>query len=159
MRAALAAIVMTSALGCASTPDPAPVQPPAAVLPASPAPASPPAPAAPPAQAAPPAPAAPPTSAAPPSAPAPAATAPATADAAAAELPEGRGKQILLASCTACHDLREVTKFRGFYTRAQWRDIVMTMVDYGADVGKADVEVLTGYLDEHLGKRVTASKP
>ncbi len=147
MRAALAAIAMTSALGCASTPDPAPVQPPAAVLPASPAPASPPAPAA------------PPTSAAPPSAPAPAATAPATADAAAAELPEGRGKQILLASCTACHDLREVTKFRGFYTRAQWRDIVMTMVDYGADVGKADVEVLTGYLDEHLGKRVTASKP
>ncbi|MNC90429.1 hypothetical protein D3C83_65280 [compost metagenome] len=52
-----------------------------------------------------------------------------------------------------------MTKFRGFYTRAQWRDIVMTMVDYGAEVGKADVDVLTAYLEEHLGKGVTAPKP
>lgn len=74
-------------------------------------------------------------------------------------MPEGRGKQILLASCTECHDLREVTKLRGFYTRAQWRDVVLTMVDYGADVSKADIEVLADYLDEHLGKRATASKP
>ena len=81
-----------------------------------------------------------------------------TAASAEAELPEGRGKQILVASCTSCHDLREVTKFRGYYTRAQWRDIVLTMVDYGADVTKADVDVLADYLNEHLG-RVSAAKP
>jgi cytochrome c5 len=98
----------------------------------------------------PPAPAAP-APAATTAAPAGAATPPAAA-AASAELPEGRGKQILLASCTSCHDLREVTKFRGYYTRAQWRDIVLTMVDYGADVQKNDVEVLTDYLNEHLGR-------
>ena len=63
-----------------------------------------------------------------------------------------------MASCTSCHDLREVTKFRGYYTRAQWRDIVLAMVDYGADVTKADVDVLADYLNEHLG-RVSAAKP
>lgn len=139
-------------LGCASTPDPAPATPapPAATAPAEPASPAPPATATAPAQPAAPAPA--------PAAPAPNATA-AAGDPAAAELPEGRGKQILLTSCTGCHDLREVTKFRGFYTRAQWRDIVMTMVDYGAEVNKADAEVLADYLDEHLGKGATASKP
>ena len=33
-----------------------------------------------------------------------------------------------------CHNLREVTKFSGFYGREQWRDIVLTMMDYGAPV-------------------------
>ena len=75
------------------------------------------------------------------------------------ELPAGRGRQILFAACTSCHDLREVTKFRGYYNRAQWRDIVVTMVDYGAEVEKNDVEVLTDYLNEHLGRRVTSSSP
>jgi len=46
-----------------------------------------------------------------------------------------------------------VTKFRGFYTRPQWRDIVLTMVDYGAGVGEKDVDVLTDYLTEQLGKK------
>ena len=68
-------------------------------------------------------------------------------------LPGGAGKQILQASCTSCHDLGEVTKFRGYYNRAQWRDIVVTMVQYGAKVGEKDVEVLTDYLVEHLGKK------
>ena len=69
------------------------------------------------------------------------------------ELPEGEGKKILLSSCTSCHELTEVTKFRGYYNRAQWRDIVVTMVEYGADLEKADIETLADYLAEHLGKR------
>jgi cytochrome c5 len=84
-----------------------------------------------------------------PTPPAPAATVTATP---AEDLPDGRGKQILMASCTACHDLREVTKFRGYYSRAQWHDIVVTMVEYGAEVGKSDVEVLADYLAQHLGR-------
>ena len=130
----IAAVACT--LGCASAPAPppaAPAPPPAAT--AAPAPGS----------------------VAGPGAAAATATAP-TAATAEAELPDGRGKQILVASCTSCHDLREVTKFRGYYTRAQWRDIVLTMVDYGADVTKADVDVLADYLNEHLG-RVSAAKP
>jgi len=69
------------------------------------------------------------------------------------ELPEGEGKKILVASCTSCHDLSEVTKFRGYYDRSQWRDIVVTMMDYGAPVNEKQVDVLADYLAEHLGKQ------
>ena len=92
----------------------------------------------------------PPTVAASPT-PAPEAT---TAAAASSEqLPDGAGRQILMSACVTCHGLREVTKFRGFYTRTQWRDIVLTMMDYGAPVSEKDAEVLTDYLTAHLGKK------
>src|SRR6476469_77688 len=69
------------------------------------------------------------------------------------DLPDGDGKKILQASCTACHDLTEVTKFKGFYTRDEWRDVVKTMVDYGAKVKDSDVDVLVDYLAKNLGKK------
>ena len=69
------------------------------------------------------------------------------------ELPEGDGKKILVSSCTACHDLSEVTKFRGYYDRKQWRDIVVTMMDYGAPVDEKQVDILADYLAQHLGKK------
>ena len=69
------------------------------------------------------------------------------------DLPEGEGKKILVASCTTCHDLSEVTKFRGYYDRKQWRDIVVTMMEYGAPVDEKQVDVLADYLTAHLGKR------
>ena len=69
------------------------------------------------------------------------------------QLPEGAGRQILNRACVACHGLTEVTKFRGFYARQQWRDIVLTMVDYGAPVSEKEVEVLTDYLTANLGKK------
>ena len=75
------------------------------------------------------------------------------AAASAEELPQGPGRQILMRACVSCHNLREVTKFKGFYTRPQWRDIVQTMVDYGAGVNEKEVEVLSDYLTEHLGRK------
>jgi hypothetical protein len=69
------------------------------------------------------------------------------------ELPEGEGKKILLTSCTSCHDLSEVTKFRGYYDRKQWRDIVVTMMEYGAPVDERQVDVLADYLTQHLGRQ------
>ena len=83
---------------------------------------------------------------------APAPTPPSVA-AASVELPEGPGRQILRNACVSCHSLTEVTKFRGYYTRPQWRDIVLTMVDYGAPVNEKEVEVLSTYLAESLGKK------
>lgn len=68
------------------------------------------------------------------------------------ELPDGDGKTILVAACTSCHDLGEVTKFRGYYERQQWRDIVVTMVEYGAPVEPPQIDVLADYLAQHLGK-------
>jgi hypothetical protein len=69
------------------------------------------------------------------------------------ELPEGQGKRILQAQCRSCHELTEVTKFRGYYTKAQWRDIVITMVEYGADLKQNEVDALVDYLTEHLGRK------
>jgi cytochrome c5 len=68
------------------------------------------------------------------------------------DLPDGEGKKILQTQCTSCHELTEVTKFRGYYNRAQWRDIVVTMVEYGADLKKAEIETLADYLAQHLGR-------
>jgi mono/diheme cytochrome c family protein len=68
------------------------------------------------------------------------------------ELPDGEGKKILQASCTSCHNLGEVTKFRGYYTKAQWRDVVVTMVEYGADLKEPEVDTLVDYLAQHLGR-------
>ena len=69
------------------------------------------------------------------------------------DLPDGDGKKILQASCTACHDLTEVTKFTGYYSRDDWRDIVKTMIAYGADVKESDVDVLVDYLFKNFGKK------
>lgn len=69
------------------------------------------------------------------------------------DLPDGDGKTILLTSCTTCHDLTEVTKLRGFYTRAQWRDVIVTMKEYGAMVDDKQVDVLADYLGQNLGKK------
>ena len=80
-------------------------------------------------------------------------TAGSPANAQSDDLPDGDGKKILQASCTTCHDLTEVTKFKGFYTREDWRDIVKTMVAYGAKVKDSDVDVLVDYLARNLGKK------
>jgi cytochrome c5 len=69
------------------------------------------------------------------------------------ELPDGEGKQILSASCTSCHDLKEVLKLRGYYTRAQWRDVIVTMKEYGAEVDDKQVDILADYLGQNLGKK------
>ena len=69
------------------------------------------------------------------------------------ELPDGPGKKILLRACTTCHDLDEVTKFKGYYTRAQWKDIVVTMEEYGADLADGEIDLLTQYLADVLGKK------
>ncbi|HEY7185614.1 MAG TPA: cytochrome c [Vicinamibacterales bacterium] len=68
------------------------------------------------------------------------------------DLPDGEGKKILLGSCTSCHELSEVTKFRGYYDRKQWRDIVVTMMEYGARVDEKQIDVLADYLAANLGK-------
>jgi len=44
-------------------------------------------------------------------------------------------------------------KFRGYYNRAQWQDIVATMIGYGATVGKEDVDLLADYLTQNLGRK------
>jgi cytochrome c553 len=69
------------------------------------------------------------------------------------ELPDGPGKKVLLRACTTCHDLDEVTKFKGYYTRAQWKDIVVTMKEYGAALDDAEADTLADYIASAIGKK------
>ena len=69
------------------------------------------------------------------------------------ELPDGPARKVLQRACTTCHDLGEVTKFKGYYTRAQWKDIVVTMREYGAVLDDNEVEPLADYLFAALGKK------
>jgi hypothetical protein len=69
------------------------------------------------------------------------------------ELPEGPGKKVLQRACTTCHDLDEVTKFKGYYTRAQWKDIVVTMRDYGAVLDDGEIDALADYIASAIGKK------
>lgn len=69
------------------------------------------------------------------------------------ELPDGEGKKILLRACTTCHDLDEVTKFRTYYTKDDWRDVVATMVKYGAELKDGEAEILVDYLGKHVSRK------
>jgi cytochrome c5 len=62
------------------------------------------------------------------------------------QLPDGEGKEILESACTVCHSLKEVTKFKGFYSRENWRDIIQTMIADGAVLKESEVPVLLDYL-------------
>ena len=68
------------------------------------------------------------------------------------KLPEGEGRKILLAACSECHDVSEVTKFDGTYGLDEWRDLVKSMIVYGAQVTAEEEEILVDYLDRHFGK-------
>ena len=70
-----------------------------------------------------------------------------------ADLPEGEGRKILERACTTCHELGEVTKFRDYYTKDDWRDIVTTMVKYGAELKEGEAEILVEYLGKHLSRK------
>ena len=65
----------------------------------------------------------------------------------------GEGRKILDTSCTTCHGLNEVKKFQGFYKRDDWKDVVTTMVKYGALVKEAQVPVLVDYLTRAYGPK------
>ena len=68
------------------------------------------------------------------------------------KLPEGEGREILRAACSVCHAVSEVTKFAGTYGRDEWRDLVKSMIVYGAQVTAEEEEILVDYLDMHFGK-------
>lgn len=67
------------------------------------------------------------------------------------DLPDGHGREILVASCVSCHDLGGLQLFKGFYTRDSWRSLVLTMKENGAEVDAAEIEVLADYLAQHFG--------
>jgi virginiamycin B lyase len=63
------------------------------------------------------------------------------------DLPEGDGKALVEAVCTACHQTSQITRSSG-YTQAGWQELTGTMVDLSGDPAQRDA--ITGYLATHF---------
>jgi competence protein ComEA len=68
------------------------------------------------------------------------------------DLPEGKGKAVLIRMCSDCHGLDQVTTSR--YPKKQWAYVVDDMVSRGATGSDEDVNSVIGYLSRNFGKPV-----
>jgi competence protein ComEA len=75
------------------------------------------------------------------------------------ELPEGEGKKLLEERCTGCHSLQPVVSLK--QSQGAWKELVVKMVGYGAQLDGKEVDVATEYLTKHFGPEsaAAASKP
>jgi mono/diheme cytochrome c family protein len=68
------------------------------------------------------------------------------------ELPAGTGKDLLLAACVRCHDLRGLPAYRGYWNHERWRSMIDTMVKHGAPLNTQQADELAAYLALHFGR-------
>lgn len=68
------------------------------------------------------------------------------------DLPAGEQRELVLATCTRCHDLRGLPAYKGYWNREQWRTMVDTMKRHGAVVGPEQAEAIADYLNTHFGR-------
>jgi virginiamycin B lyase len=70
----------------------------------------------------------------------------APAQSVAPELPDGAGKELVDAACTACHQTDQITRSSG-YTEDGWRELTGTMIDLS---GSPEQDEIIGYLAAHF---------
>jgi competence protein ComEA len=75
----------------------------------------------------------------------------------AQDLPDGPGKDVVVKACTSCHDADNITSKK--HTKAEWKEVVDTMVAYGAEVSDEQTEIITTYLAKYFGKESNLSLP
>ena len=59
---------------------------------------------------------------------------------------QSEGEQLLQARCAVCHDLGGVAEFQAAYDENSLRELVATMISYGAQVNDAETDILVAYL-------------
>jgi cytochrome c5 len=64
-------------------------------------------------------------------------------------MPDGRGKDIVLNTCTICHDLTRIKRSR--HTPEEWDDILSAMLNEGAPLSDDDFPVVLSYLARNFG--------
>jgi competence ComEA-like helix-hairpin-helix protein len=77
-------------------------------------------------------------------------------DAKAADLPEGKGKDLIQHACIGCHKADELAAYR--FTKDEYQVIVYRMGDRGAQASRAELDVIAAYLFENFPKVEDASK-
>ncbi|MSO57302.1 MAG: hypothetical protein EXQ55_10365 [Acidobacteria bacterium] len=79
---------------------------------------------------------------------------------AAQTFPDGPGKEILEKKCSTCHAPEQVTTFGR--SAEEWHEVVVNMVDLGAEVNEGEAKVLVEYLAKNWplkGATPPADKP
>src|SRR5918999_22342 len=89
-----------------------------------------------------------------------AALAASVAPAGAQAFPDGPGKEILEKKCSTCHAPEQVTTFGR--SAEEWHEVVVNMIDLGAEVNEEESKVLVEYLAKNWplkGSTPPADKP
>ena len=75
------------------------------------------------------------------------------------ELPEGEGKKLVEERCASCHSLKPVVSLK--QSQGAWKELVVKMVGYGAQLDAKEVNAVTEYLTKYFGPEspAAAAKP
>ena len=71
-------------------------------------------------------------------------------------LPEGPGREVFQAVCSECHELARAAAKQ--WTRAQWKDKVLEMLQESPDVSDMEREQIVEYLARTFAKKVNVNK-
>ena len=72
------------------------------------------------------------------------------------DLPDGKGKDLILRACVGCHKADELTAYR--FTKDEYQTIVYRMGDRGAQASRAELDVIAAYMFEHFPKVEDSTK-
>ena len=72
------------------------------------------------------------------------------------DLPDGKGKDLILRACVGCHKAEEIAVYR--FTRDEYHTIVYRMGDRGAQATRPELDVIADYLADHFPKVEDATK-
>lgn len=64
-------------------------------------------------------------------------------------VPDGPGKEILLNTCTMCHDLGRIKSARR--SAEEWEETLSSMLNEGAPLSDEQFPIIHGYLSRHFG--------
>ena len=66
-----------------------------------------------------------------------------------AELPDGKGKEVVESACTDCHSIERIETQR--LNEEGWNGIIHEMIENGAAINPNDMNVIVGYLVKNFG--------
>src|SRR5215472_9030374 len=68
----------------------------------------------------------------------------------AADLPEGKGKELVVRSCIGCHKADSFSSYQ--HTKDEYSAIVVRMAGRGAQANAEEQEIIAGYLAKNFPK-------
>ena len=64
-------------------------------------------------------------------------------------MPDGPGKDIVLNTCTICHDLSRIKSIR--HTKQEWEETLVAMLNEGAPLSDENFPIVLNYLAKNFG--------